>query len=580
MGSGADIDGQRARIAELEAALWRDGLDEDLLEPYQHAFRDLEDMLAEQGPDRRHHVVIVIPVADSPQQLQTCLDSLLAQCRAFGYGGIEHGRYRKISVLLADDSADPEAAAQDRRIAARIVQAGIAVEYFGLDEQLALLARLQPADLGGIVGRHAPAAFGHKGQAMMRNIAYLRLAEMQAHRPDQRLLFYTIDADQAFQVKVATPRGGCSVNAINYFHHLDRLFDQTPVQVLTGKVVGDPPVSPAVMAGNFLADVLGFLSAMADCDPDAPYLQPGTDTRGSGEAAYHDMAEMFGFTHQQDVYRYHCRLPGSPDNAACFAEFAWRLNGFFHGEHPTRITWYRYHGVAGSCQPARTVYTGNYAFTAAALRWFIPFAPLRLRMSGPTMGRLLQAELGDAFASANLPMLHRRTLARTGESEFRPGVAAQQGAVDLSDEFERQFHGDVMLFAMQRMIRLGYPVASLSREQMVAILDTTHGEMREKYRSRQQLVLERLDRLRSLLHERAQWWNRLPALHAALDEFDNFADNIERNFGATSPALARIDAPDGWRHWRARLLAAIMALHADRAAWQQALTILRDGCAA
>jgi hypothetical protein len=53
------------------------------------------------------------------------------------------------------------------------------------------------------------------------------------------------------------------------------------------------------------------------------------------------MADLFGFKAGGETYRYRCPLPGEPDNAACFADFARRLNSFFHGEHPTRVTWYR-----------------------------------------------------------------------------------------------------------------------------------------------------------------------------------------------------------------------------------------------
>ena len=44
---------------------------------------------------------------------------------------------------------------------------------------------------------------------------------------------------------------------------MDGIFNQGKAQVLTGKVVGDPPVSPAVMAGTLLDDVLGFLGELS-----------------------------------------------------------------------------------------------------------------------------------------------------------------------------------------------------------------------------------------------------------------------------------------------------------------------------
>ena len=573
------IAAQQRRVAELEAELWADGLVESLVESYQAAFRELEDLIASRGPDRRHHFVVVIPVADSPHHLAACLDSLLTQCRTFAYGGLEQGRYRKVTVLLADDSADPDRVQQNRDLARRCEQAGIGVNYFGIGEQLALLRRLPAAGLGGIVGEHPVDAFAHKGQAMMRNIAYLKLAEMQAgiqrESPGERLLFYTIDADQTFQVKVETPDGSRSLHALNHFYWLDRLFDDGTVQVMTGKVVGDPPVSPAVMAGNFLDDVLAFLRSISDPEPDASYRQPSAGPHSPGEAAYHDMPELFGFAGESDVYQYRCRMPGAPSNIDCFIEFAQHLNSFLHGEHPTRVTWFHYQSVPESVQPARTVYTGNYVFNADGLRWFIPFAPLRLRMSGPTLGRMLRAELGAGFASVNLPMLHGRTLARTRVSEFRPGVLSEQSRIDLSDEMERQFYGDVMLFSIERLSAAGFPARRLDRRQIAGILDAVHAELSDKYRARRAQICARLDDLRAVLHEPARWWNRTAGLDGALNDFVAFIDNIQFNFASQSRGPAPIDASPDWPEWRERQLDAIAGLPADRRAWRTALAILQ-----
>jgi hypothetical protein len=219
------------------------------------------------------------------------------------------------------------------------------------------------------------------------------------------------------------------------------------------------------------------------------------------------------------------------------------------------------------------VYTGNYVFSAEALDWFIPFAPLRLRMSGPTMGRLLKSEIGGRFVSANVPMLHRRTLA-TGQSEFRPGVVAERQAVDLCDEFERQFFGDVMLFSIERLVALGFPGEPVADSLVAETLDTLYAEMRERYRVRQRTTLSRLDVLRKLLYADSQWWNRSGDHAGALDSFDAFIRNIERNFGEDSPGNARIDSAAGRAEWRRRQLAAIKGLRADRQAWQRALDTL------
>jgi hypothetical protein len=571
----ARLRAQEVRIADLEAALWDGTPNEALLADYQAAFRELEELLAVHGgAGRRHRIVIVIPVADSPRQLAACLDSLLMLCRSYAYGGLRNGRFAKVAVLLADDSMQADSIARNREILRNLDRQGIDTHYFGAGEQRALMQRVHSLEIDGIVGVHPEQAFAHKGQAMMRNIAYLKLAEMRARMPGERLLFYTIDADQRFQVRVSTASGGRDLYAVNYFYHLDRIFDDSEAQLVTGKVVGDPPVSPAVMAVNFLDDVIAFVNEMAASEPTQAYRQPGADTRGCGEAAYHDMADMFGFRSDEQAYRYRCRIAGTPDNGACFAEFCERLDGFFHGEHPTRITWYRYQAVDESLQPARTVYTGNYVFSAEALDWFIPFAPLRLRMSGPTLGRLLRSAIGGRFVSANLPMLHQRTLDATGQSEFRPGVVAEREQIDLADEFERQFCGDVMLFAVERLATRGFPERPQPPALVRQTLDRVYAEMREKYRARQGLVGERLERLRRLLGDEQRWWNRSPAYARALAAIDTFVENLEHNFAPDSAFGRWLASGDAWPAWRERQLAAIRGLDADRQHWRRAMQII------
>jgi hypothetical protein len=584
------IAAQRAAIARFEAALWQDGFNENLLPSYQAAWRRLESLLAQHSAEHRtarHHFVIVIPVADSPTHLKTCLNSLLELCRAYSYGGFNHGCWEKVSVLLADDSGDADIIAKNRAIADEFTQLGVQVDYFGLEEQRALMRTLDDIDLSRIVGQHAPEAYHHKGQGMMRNIAYLQCALLQARQADVPKLFYTLDADQEFKINVATPEGPRNVAAINFFYHLDDIFTRTNAQILTGKVVGDPPVSPAVMAGNFLEDVIGFLHEMSTVAADQPYRQPDLmrSSADGNDAAYHDMADLFGFKQAAEPYRYHCPLPGTPSNAACFAVFARRLNSFFHGEHPTRVTWYQHEKAIDGQQndlqlsvtPARTVYTGNTVFRPEALPWFIPFAPLRLRMSGPTMGRILKTELGEKFVSANIPMLHKRALEDTGQSEFRPGVLDERDQIDLCGEFERQFHGDVMLFSMQRLTAQGYPSQMPSIEEVERTFRDMQAEMREKFRLKQHALLQRLDVLNTLLNNEAHWWHR----HAenaetaeAIQHFRRFIRNIDGNFGAASPCHARLDDPQRLNDWRQRQTVAIQTFPDDQRNWRIALSKL------
>jgi hypothetical protein len=537
---------------------------------------------AEPAASAQHRIIIVIPVADRPRHIRACLDSLHQLLQRYPYGDGD-----RISVLIADDSAEAAHVAANRDLAAEFSRRGLTTVHFGPDEQMALLAT-QKADLSGICGPAQRANFGHKGQGTMRNIAYLKIAELIRKTQTDKLLIWSIDSDQEFCVKMDTPEGDREVYAIDYFHGLDAIFSRTDALVLTGKVVGDPPVSPAVMAGNFLADVLVFLQRMATSDPAAACRQHGErgqlSGQAGGDASYHDMADLFGFSQALDAYRYRCPLAGAHSETDCFAHFAARLNSFFYGEHPTRVSYFQPADLLGSVQPARTVYQGNYVFRPPALKYFSPFATLRLRMSGPTLGRIIQAEIGVRFVSANLPMLHKRTLESGGQSEFRPGIATAAHpkgtccaapdiapVIDIGGEFERQFYGDVMLFSIERLARENALRPPVDGNFVAKTLDAVRAGLLEKYNRRQHAIVERLQLLENLLQDPDCWWNRAPEHAAAVADFAAFAANVARNFGPDSAGHLRINADADWARKRAELLAAIIAYPADRAAWEAQL---------
>ncbi len=356
----------------------------------------------------------------------------------------------------------------------------------------------------------------------------------------------------------------------NYFYHIDRIFRQSPVEVLTGKVVGDPPVSPAVMAGTLLEDVLALLTEMAALGADTACTFHRESDNADG-AAYHDMAKLFGFEHAGGAHRYQCALQGPHDHAACLSGFAHRLNRFFDGEHPTRVTPYRHVDVQASVAPARTVYTGNYVLSPRALRYFIPFAGLQLRMAGPVLGRLIQAGSGAAFVSANLPLLHRRTVEAQGAAEFRPGVDRSAPLVDLSGEFERQFYGDVMLFTVIELVERGYPESQPESEEIRTQVRATETRMRAQYADVRRRVLARLDELEAVLSDPGHWWNDNAGYAETLTLFGQFATSLRANFGDDARAWQIID-DDAHREARcAAITDALAAYRLDRASWERVL---------
>ena len=533
----------------------------------------------EGGEGGRASFIVVVPVADRPQHIRACLASLQEQLRRFPYTG-------EISVLIADDSAQAASITANREIAASFTANGLRTIHFPPAEQFARVRALG-VELPRVLGNAPRDNYGHKGQGVMRNIAYLKVAELLQDTPGDTLI-WSIDSDQEFRVNVPQDDG----YVVDFFNGLDAIFSRTNALVVTGKVVGDPPVSAAVMTRNFLDDVLAFLGQMADGDPRAACSHHAV-TATSGDAAYHDMADLFGFQ-PAAAYAYPCSLVGPHSEADCCAHFAGRVNSFFYGEHPTRITTFEPGDLFASVQPARTVYAGNYVFRPEALKYFIPFAALRLRMSGPTLGRILKSELGPRFVSANLPMLHKRTVTSGGQSEFRPGIdtqreemcraapsissppggrAPQSGdfggglIIDMSGEFERQFYGDVMLFSVEQLAAEN-ALCRPAGADFSAMLDRQRSAMLERYNDRQKTILEKLGRLDMLLGDPARWWQAQPETVAG---FRHFAANVRRNFGNDSVGHQRINNPTAWEQWRTRLLDGLDHYVEDRMAWARLL---------
>ncbi|WP_303901198.1 glycosyltransferase family A protein [Thiohalomonas denitrificans] len=564
---GALITLYESSLPLIERAIWSDGPDHETLGNYQHAFRELERLIEQRGVDRRHRFFVIIPVADRPRHLHNVLESLLSQCRAFGYGGFD-GRFKKIVAVVADDSKDASIIDRNREIVEAIAHRGLKGIYFGADEQRRLLGTLSVSErtrLVSILGEPFRTGMHHKGASVTRNLACLFAAGRSG--PDQALFLF-VDSDEQFRIRVTRPGGDEDLPALNYFHALDRLFTECDIQVATGKVVGDPPVSPAVMAGNFLVDIIAFLNGMASADPDRSCGFHAAAQNG-GDAAYHDMAGLFGFQGEEGAYAYRCALEGVHDHLAGLAEFAGRLDRFFDGEHPTRSTDFGYSDAVATAAPARTVYTGNYVLTTEALRYFIPFADLKLRMAGPTLGRLLQAELGNQFVATNLPLLHTRTVDE--QSEFRPGVERGQGCVDLSGEFERQFFGDVLLFTVSELIALGYPGTPLSDRKVGEVIASVEERMQRFYADKRRAIQARLAEARARFDDAGNWWHSRSELAAARRQFRRFFDNIEHNFGPGADGHALIASK---KHRRQRLDAIkreIVSYVRDRAAWESLL---------
>lgn len=322
--------------------------------------------------------------------------------------------------------------------------------------------------------------------------------------------------------------------------------------------------------GRFLDDVISFFTQMSSFDGNAD-CQFHTQLNRSDDASYHDMAELFGFSGETPAYIYQCMLDGDHDHRACFADFSRKLNHFFDGEHPTRKNYFAPENALASVKPARTVYTGNYVIRSDMLDYFIPFANLKLRMAGPVLGRIVQAELGVAFVSANLPMLHKRTVENLGQSEYRAGVNRQQQNVDLHEEFERQYFGDVMLFTVADLIDSGNFLDSMSQEVIEKTVSRIEAGLFEKYMARREQIQNKLQTLKILFNSQQQWWHTDINMDESVLAVNAFMENVEYNFADVARAYQLITSAE---HKQARCNAIVNAIKhypEHRKSWQQAM---------
>lgn len=569
-------DGYETDLARLEQAMWSPGADfPTLLARYQALFREQEALIRQQalgqGGDDRYRFILGIPVADRPPHLQACLESIYQLCVAFNYGGQTDGVWTRIQIVVAEDSRDENNRYRHQMLVEEYRRKGLQVTYLGLAEQYALLQSIpaeKRAHLGHLLTTQPPERFYRKGQAANRNLCYLKFLQLTEDK--DRTLYYLVDSDQHFCVNRRSEAGDEeSVYALNYFYAIDRIFRYSDTLMLTGKMVGDPPVSPSVMAANFLADVTAFFDRLSRLSGDQSCQFHGWQGVPAGDAAYHDLAGLFGFAQKVATYPYPCPLTGAHDHVACLQTFAARLKAFFFGEHLTRKTWFAYGEGLTQLSPARTVYPGNYIVNYAGLKYLIPFGHLRLRMSGPTAGRLIAAEIGSRFATCNLPNLHRRTTEAGLEDDFRPGVELDKDphGVDLADEFERQFFGDLMLFTTEALVKEADVRQPFSAAMIEVVMARKETELLALYRQKHDAIVSANRRLQALVFDAGHWWLHTPELADAMRQVQAFIQNIERNFGESATAWRQIQSTEH-RAWRTQqIVDALRNYRAERDSW-------------
>lgn len=566
-------------LLALEEYITATGFKPGLLTLLKEIFLELEDLLTLQKTDERHSFLVVIPVADRPTMLKNCLKSILRQCTDFNYGGkIVSGltgdhTYARIAVLVMDDSKDIANINAHKTMARDMTRAGLRTHHIGLAEQSEVVSEIPESFRKGlkhIIGDCADGVRPHKGASVTRNIACLWINGYLKTYPGKTLIYF-IDSDEEFAIRVETTNGSADINLINHFYWLNKLFTSEDIEILTGKVVGDPPVSPAIMINTFLDDMLLFFRQISGCSADDLCIFHHQPSFRHTPAHYHDLVKLFGYEHSAQLRPFPCSAKGRHTVGEVFKTFSEKINGFFYGLHPTRETIYYYNGGPLNIAPARTVYTGNFVLRPGALRYVIPYADLKLRMAGPALGRLLKARIGGQFVSANLPLLHKRTLVTNHRGEFRPGINNQDRGVNLIGESIRQFWGDVLLFSVEELTKYGYPDTQLKPKSLANVVNKTKEKMWRLYTQNNEAISEKMVLLKGYLTNPEHWWNRSADLKEAVDHYRAFYSSTGFNFGIQSKGYQELKDTFVRRDFSSRIAKALYDFYEDERLWHEVL---------
>jgi hypothetical protein len=188
-------------------------------------------------------------------------------------------------------------------------------------------------------------------------------------------------------------------------------------------------------------------------------------------------------------------------------------------------------------------------------------------MSGPTAGRLIAAEIGPRFAAFNMPNLHRRTTEAGLSDDFRPGVEVGQTHIDLGNEFERQFFGDLKLFSTEELVKQADVNQPFDRGPVEAIVNQKETEMLALYQQKHAAILQKNRQLNEMVFNAGHWWLQSPSLASALKQVRAFIANIERNFGEHAPAWQQIQSSEHRALRKNQIVEALLNYRAERDAW-------------
>ena len=166
-------------------------------------------------------------------------------------------------------------------------------------------------------------------------------------------------------------------------------------------------------------------------------------------------------------------------------------------------------------------------------------------------------------------MHHGRTSSGDLEQDFRPGVEVYGERIDLSDEFERQFFGDLMLFSTIELLKHTDVNRPFEEAAVTSALEKTEQELLALYHDKHLRVMDKAVVLHRLVFESGHWWVSNDANTDALKHVRQFIDNMLSNFGPESTAYKQINSEAHRERRKAQMSEALMAYRRERDAWDQ-----------
>lgn len=142
----------------------------------------------------------------------------------------------------------------------------------------------------------------------------------------------------------------------------------------------------------------------------------------------------------------------------------------------------------------------------------------------------------------------------------------------MSDEFERQFFGDLMLFTVEKLVKSGVAIEAFSHQAISEAFATVEQELLKLYEDKHNKVRQKSHDLALLVNDEQLWWQQCPQTSDSVKQLQQFINNIQHNFGARSKAYQQIQSSQHRQKRVAQMLEALLNYRRDRDAWDTMLS--------